>query len=194
MPLLFNTFFDETIFNPDSESPPDHETTLIEVNLDAVPDGSEFGELTVALSAPTAETLAWNAAPTGTYSATSLSFQAREQFTVDSLGNWAVDGIGDGSVSTASGAYRPKVVGDDPSNYKIKIGYTGFSGSGTISMLGGAVLNTWGNLTGGEGIRLTDEATGTSSCLVTVVVEEIGNPTNSISATFTLSADGSPPI
>ena len=186
--------YDPAIYAPDTETPPSHETTLIQVTLDAVPSAQEHPDHTFQLSTPSVETLAWNAAPTGTYEADRSGFFAKQQFTVSDLGGWSVTGAGD-TFDTGSGDYRPGVVGQDEVNYEIRITASTTGGSGSVAALGGIVFGTWKTLEGGEGISVTDAVTGVTTVNITVEIREIATPANTTGvASFTFDVDGDPPI
>lgn len=187
--------YDADVYAPDTEEPPPHETTLISVELDPVASGSIVEDLTVALSAPLAETLAWDLAPSGTYTSRDLTGTASTKFTVDILGNWSITSIGVQDADSDSGDYRPGVAGSDPDNYEIKVTLTLNSGSGATILLGGAVLNTFVPLNGGEGVKVEQSFTGTTNVTFTWEIREIATPANTTGiATFTFDVTGSDPI
>lgn len=187
--------YDADVYAPDTEAPPNHETTLINVDLDAVPSGSIVEDLTVVLSDPSAETLAWDLAPTGTYTSKDFAGTASTKFTVDVSGNWDISSIGVQDADSDSGDYRPGVVGSDPDNYEIKVTLTLNSGSGATILLGGAVLNTFVSLNGGEGVKVEQSFAGTTNVTFTFEIREIATPANTTGvATFTFDVTGADPI
>jgi len=164
------------------------------VTLVTVPSGSQFDPMIVTLSASGTETLAWNLEPTGVYDSMSIFELATEKFIVDSLGAWTVSGVSNVFSQTDSGFYRPQVVGDDKINYEIKITATINSGAGTISLLGGVVLGTFVNLTGGQGVEVSDAVAGSTNFSITVEIRDKALAANSTGlASFNFDVDGQPP-
>jgi hypothetical protein len=170
--------YDPDIYAPDTLTPPTHETTLICVTLDPVASGNLVEEPTVALSTAAVETLAWDLAATGTYLAESNVSIGLLQFAVDISGNWNVTSSGNVQSDTDSGDYRPKVIGDDPDNYEIKVTRLVNSGMGTVFPVGGAVFGSFVPLNGGEGISVVQSSAGTTNVSVTIEVREIATPAN----------------
>lgn len=187
--------YDPDIYAPDTTVPPTHETTLISVDLDPVASGSIVEDVTVVLSSPSVETLAYNLAPTGTYKSKDLAGTASTTFSVDVFGNWTISSIGVQDADSDSGAYRPGVVGSDPDNYEIKVTQVLNSGSGATILLGGATLNTFVPLNGGEGVKVQQSFTGTTNITFTWEIREIATPANTTGvATFTFDVTGADPI
>lgn len=187
--------YNPDVYDPDTQTPPQHETTLISVALDPVASGSIVEDVTVALSAASVETLAWNAAASGLYEAENTAAFGRLTFSVDEFGNWTIASIGDVKADTDSGDYRPKVVGEDVDNYEIKITRLVNSGSGSVTTLGGAVFGSFVSLGGGEGIRVQQSSSGTTNVSITVEIREIATPANTTGlASFTFDVTGSDPV
>jgi len=188
------TNYNPLVYAPDAEIPPDHETTLISVSADAVASGNIIESHTIKLAAVASETLAWSAAPTGTYSATNVAEFARMTFSANIDGTWSISGYGS-SPDSGAGDYRPKVIGDDPDNYEIKITQSKTAGSGTVASVGGTVFGSFVAHTGTEGIRVIDSVSGITTVDITVEIREIATPANTTGvASFTFSVDGVPPI
>lgn len=189
------TNYNPSIYAADSEQPPTHETTITKVVLDVVPSGNIVESIGVALSQASAETLAWNLAPSGTYSASSAAEEAFQSFTASIDGEWAIVGGGQGTPGSGSGDYRPKVVGDDPDNYEIRITSNRTGGSGVIAATGNVVFGSWVPHSESDGIIVTDSTSGTTTVDITVEIREIATPANTTGvASFEFSADGVPPI
>lgn len=189
------TNYDPLIYAADSEIPPTHETTLSKTTLDVVPSGSIVEDAISSLSEAAAETLAWNLAPTGVYTAASSAEDAFMKFTASTLGEWVISGGGQGTPSSGSGDYRPKVSGDDPDNYEIRITSSRTSGSGVIAATGNVVFGSWVNHSVTDGIIVTDTGAGPTVVDITVEIREIATPANTTGvASFTFNADGVPPI
>jgi len=187
--------YDADVYSPDTETPPPHETTLTKVTLDPVASGNIIEDLGVALSLAAAETLAWDLAATGTYEAESSIAFGREVFLVDTFGNWTITGTGDVKSDSDAGDYRPKVVGDDPINYEIKITQSVNSGSGSVVALGGVSFGSFVQLDGGEGIRVLQSTAGTTNVSITVEIREIATPANTTGvASFIFDVTGVDPI
>lgn len=185
--------YDAAIYDPDTETPPAHETTLTKIKVDAVASAQEIPDHSIANEAAAVETLAWVAEPTGTFEADSATFLARQIFTVDDLGNWDITGSGD-TFDTGSGDYRPQVEGQDDDNYEIKITES-TSGTGVVNPLGGVIFGSFVPLTGGQGISITDATASTTVSNITVEIREIATPANTTGvASFTFDCDGSIPI
>lgn len=187
--------YNPDIYGPDTETPPTHETTLLKIELDPVPSGNIIEDLTVALGAASVETLAWNAAPSGTYEAESSIPFSQEIFTVDISGNWIITGTGNIKSDSDSGDYRQKVVGDDPDNYEIKITRVVNSGSGAVIELGGASFGSFVPLNGGEGIQAAQFDGGVTNVSVTIEIREIATPANTTGvASFIFDVTSADPI
>jgi len=189
--------YDPAVYAPDTEvppSPPDgtdpSEPGSGIIVLDPVPSGTDIPLHNVFVEVAAAETLAFVAAPTGTYEADGIAGHAQQTFTVDKAGNWDVIGFGDVSFDTDSGAYRPGVTGNDLDNYEIRMTAAN-TGSGTVIALGGIILNTFVPLTGGQGIEVTDNALGVTTSSITVEIREIATPANTTGvASFTFDCNG----
>jgi len=187
--------YDPAVYAPDTQAPPSHETTLTRVILDPVASGNIVEDLVVRLSNAATETLAWNLAATGTYEAESSFDFAKEKYSVDTLGNWTVIGIGDIKSDSDSGDYRPKVVGDDPDNYEIKITRVINSGTGAVVADGGVIFGSFVPLNGGEGITVQQTSAGTTNVSVTVEIREIATPANTTGlASFIFDVKAANPI
>lgn len=187
--------YDADIYAPDTQIPPTHETTIISVALDIVSSGSIVEDLVVKNSAATVETLAWNLAASGTYEAESNDSFAIELFSVDTLGDWTILGTGNVKSDSDSGEYRPKVIGDDPDNYEIKVTRVVNSGNGLVIEVGGAVFGSFVALNGGEGIKVLKGNSGTVNVSVTIEIREIATPANTTGlASFVFDVTGSNPI
>ena len=187
--------YNAAIYAPDTQTPPTHETTLTKVSLDPAASGNIIEALTVALSGAATESLAWDLAPTGTYESRDLSGPANTTFTVDTFGKWTISSNGDFIADSGAGDYRPGVVGLDPDNYEIKVNYTLNSGSGSIVLSGGATLNVFVPLDGGEGVTVEQAFTGTTNVTFTWEIREIATPANTTGvATFTFDVTGSDPL
>lgn len=183
--------YDADIYAPDTTTPPSHETTLLIVTLDPVSSPRDIPDFTVKLEAAAAETLAWNAAATGTYEAeTNISF-AQEEFIVDISGNWNINADGNVKNDEDSGDYRPKVIGDDPDNYEIEITRVVNAGIGAVTALGGVTFGSFVPLNGGEGIRVFQGSLGNTNVTITVEIREIDTPANTTGvASFVFDVTG----
>lgn len=187
--------YDPAVYAPDTEAPPSHETTLIQVSLDPVASGNIVEDVSVKLENAATETLAWNLAATGTYEAESDISFGQLEFTVDISGNWSITGIGNVTADSDSGDYRPKVVGDDPDNYEIEVTRVINSGSGTVTALDGVVFGSFVPLNGFEGIRVKQPSAGITNVSITVEVREIATPANTTGlASFVFDVTGADPI
>ena len=188
--------YDPDIYGPDTEAPPDppegtdpNEPGTSTIVLDSVPSGTDIPTHDVFIEIAAAETLAFSAAPTGTYEADDNTGPAIQTFLVDKDGTWSVTGFGD-TFDTDSGDYRPGTTGNDIDNYEIKI-TSAPSGSGQVNALGGIILDSFVPLTGGQGIRVFDTSSGVTESDITVEIREISTPANTTGvASFTLDCDG----
>jgi len=187
--------YNEDVYAPDTTTPPTHETTLLSVTLDPVASPRTIPDFIVQLEATAAETLAWNLAATGTYQAeTNISF-AQEQFIVDIAGNWNINADGNVKNDEDSGDYRPKVIGDDPDNYEIKITRSVNSGIGAVTPIGGVIFGSFVPLNGGEGIEVFQGSLGTTNVSITVEIREIATPANTTGlASFIFDVTGVNPV
>lgn len=190
------TNYDPLVFGPDTEVPPappedtdPNEPGSVTIVLDPLPSGTDIPIHNVFIEVALAETLAWNLAPTGTYSAASADGITNQTIIMDEAGNWDITGVGT-TFDTDSGVYRPGATGNDPDNYEIRV-TASTSGSGIVNPLGGIVLNTWKQLVGGEGIRVIDNTLAVTASIITIEIREIATPANTTGiATFTFNCDG----
>lgn len=133
-------------------------------------------------------TLAWNSAPTGTYSAVDLDFTATTRFGIRTDGTWYVSGVGDESIPSAAGEWRGDGV-EDTLLYEVRI--TSSSPSNTQTTGDATDDGSWFTLTQESTIYITDFNAGTKSSNVTVEIRNrFDTPNTTGVASFTMSADG----
>lgn len=187
--------YNPDVYDPDTETPPPHETTITTVQLDPVASGGIVEDLLVGLGVGSVETLAWNPDPTGTYEAESDIFGASEEFTASISGDWTVVGTGNVKSDSDTGEYRPKVTGNDPDNYEIKVTRVVNSGTGAVVATGDVIFGSFVALTVSSGIRVVQTGAGTTDVSVTVEIREIATPANTTGvASFVFNATGVDPI
>lgn len=144
------------------------------------------------LSIANIATLAWNPAPSGTYSSESgLSQVSSIRFVVDTTGGWLVTGVGE-TVDEVFGRWRPNL-DEDTTSYEISINASGSPAFPT----GGIPLDgTWTTLSTNMGAILSDPFGGGASVTnISVEIRQRGIPSNTTGvATFSLRSlqEGTP--
>lgn len=136
-------------------------------------------------------TLAWNLAPSGTYSSTSVDTEAITQFDIKTNGSWTISGSGTINIPSDQGVWRPT---NDTNTVSYEVRFTT---SGDVpTAIGGANLSgVWTDLTQTMGLLLADSDVGSKTTSVTVEVREKVTPSNTTTAaSFTIIANGSTPI
>ncbi len=167
------------IYDADTTAPPEHETTLMSIEVDVVPSYNSIpNDHSIELDVAIAETLAWNAAPTATYTASSDAV-AREWISFNAAGGWSAGGAGTISVETGGGDYRPGN-NSDITSYEYLLTVSGGVGGGQSKNITGT-LGSWTSLTGVVKVEVVSSNGGIVSG-VNMQIREIATPSNTTGA------------
>jgi hypothetical protein len=186
------TRYNSSVFEADTLTPPVHETTVLKITADVVPSNNDIPtDHTISLAAAAAETLSWNAAPTGTYDAIGDEIAAKS-FSLRTDGTWTVAGTGTTQNDVDNGVFKPTAT-TDTTSYEYFMTQNAVAGVGQgVTVIG--TLNAWTPLTSDLLVSISDMSAGSISSSMTVEVREILTPANTTGqASFGLTADGTVP-